>query len=364
MIPVELTIEGLYSYQKKQTIDFTKLTTANLFGIFGPVGSGKSSILEAVTFALYGKTDRLNLSGDNRNYNMMNLKSRELFIEFIFETGKEQTAYRTIVKGRRNTKRFEEVKTLERTAYQKMNEKWVPIETSVIEDSIGLSYENFKRTIIIPQGKFQEFLQLGNKDRTRMMKDLFNLQKFELYNKASSLESKNNSRIQKIEGQLQQLGEIDPGKVKEYEQHLIKTKNEIDEQTKKLNAHQNQEVRWKQIQNLAEKLETAKNQLKKLKKQEPEFIKLAETIKKYENCLLKFKSILDALETSNKKINLKIKQIKSDTNDLKLQEEAITRKDSELSKIKSDYEKRDMIKQRAEELSRLSVILPNFWTTG
>lgn len=356
MIPVKLTIEGLYSYQKKQTIDFTKLTTANLFGIFGPVGSGKSSILEAVTFALYGKTDRLNLSGDNRNYNMMNLKSRELFIEFIFETGKEQTAYRTIVKGRRNTKRFEEVKTLERTAYQEMDEKWVPIETSVLEDDIGLSYENFKRTIIIPQGKFQEFLQLGNKDRTRMMKDLFNLQKFELYNKTSSLESKNNSRIQKIEGQLQQLGEIDPEKVKDYEQQLTNTKIEIDEQTKKLNEHQKQEARWKQIQNLAEKLEEAKNQLKKLKQQEPEFIKLAETIRKYENCLLRFKSILDALETSNKKINLKIKQIKSDTNDLKLQEEAITRKDSELSKIKSDYEKRDMIKQRAEELSKLSEI--------
>ncbi|HRX12388.1 MAG TPA: AAA family ATPase, partial [Draconibacterium sp.] len=114
MIPVQLTIQGLYSYQKKQTINFTKLTAANLFGIFGSVGSGKSSILEAITFAIYGKTDRLNLSGDNRNYNMMNLKSNELLIDFIFETGKDQTAYRAVVTGKRNSKQFEEVKKLDR----------------------------------------------------------------------------------------------------------------------------------------------------------------------------------------------------------------------------------------------------------
>lgn len=59
MIPVKLEIEGLYSYKAKQTIDFTHLTGAGLFGIFGAVGSGKSSILEAILLALYGTTERL-----------------------------------------------------------------------------------------------------------------------------------------------------------------------------------------------------------------------------------------------------------------------------------------------------------------
>jgi exonuclease SbcC len=197
MIPVKLTIQGLYSYQEKQTIDFTKLTEANLFGIFGSVGSGKSSILEAITFAIYGETDRLN-SRDNRNYNMMNLKSSDLLIEFIFETGKDQTAYQAAVKGRRNGKKFEEVKALERTAYRKENENWIPIEPEMLEKAIGLSYNNFKRTIIIPQGQFQEFLQLGSTDRTRMMKELFNLERFELYYKVTALESKNNAQKQNL----------------------------------------------------------------------------------------------------------------------------------------------------------------------
>jgi ABC-type bacteriocin/lantibiotic exporter with double-glycine peptidase domain len=46
MLPLKLSITGLYSYQKKQTIDFEELTNAGLFGIFGAVGSGKSSVLK------------------------------------------------------------------------------------------------------------------------------------------------------------------------------------------------------------------------------------------------------------------------------------------------------------------------------
>jgi exonuclease SbcC len=75
MIPIKLSIKGLYSYRETQVVDFTKLTEASIFGIFGKVGSGKSSILEAITFALYGDTERMNKSGDDRNYNMMNLRS-------------------------------------------------------------------------------------------------------------------------------------------------------------------------------------------------------------------------------------------------------------------------------------------------
>ena len=80
MIPVKLEIEGLYSYQEKAVIDFARLTEGKLFGIFGQVGSGKSALLEAITFALYGETERMGSVG--RKYNMMNLRSDKLFIRF------------------------------------------------------------------------------------------------------------------------------------------------------------------------------------------------------------------------------------------------------------------------------------------
>ena len=117
MIPLKLTLKGIYSYREKQVIDFTRLTEANLFGIFGSVGSGKSTILEAISFALYGETERLN-KRDDRNYNMMNLKSEELLIDFIFKAGNGED-YRFVVTGKRSKKHFETVGTFERKAYKK-----------------------------------------------------------------------------------------------------------------------------------------------------------------------------------------------------------------------------------------------------
>ena len=236
MTPISLTIQGLYSYQKKQSIDFTKLTAAGLFGIFGGVGSGKSTILEAITFAIYGETDRLN-KRDNRNYNMMNLKSNELLIDFIFEAGADASTYRAMVSGKRNSKRFDEVKAIERTAYKSVDGTWVPIELKALENAAGLSYDNFKRTIIIPQGQFQEFLQLGNKDRTQMMKELFNLGKFEFSNKVSSLEKKNNEKRQNVIGKLQQLGEISSEQVVQYKEQLVLLEKEINELNQVLERH-------------------------------------------------------------------------------------------------------------------------------
>lgn len=353
MIPVKLTIQGLYSYQEKQTIDFTKLTEANLFGIFGAVGSGKSSILEAITFAIYGKTDRLNLSGDNRNYNMMNLKMNDLLIEFIFETGKDQTAYQAVVKGRRNSKKFEEVKTLERSAYHNEGGNWIPIEPESLERAIGLSYDNFKRTIIIPQGQFQEFLQLGNKDRTQMMKELFNLQKYELYYKVASLESKNNAHRQNLEGQLQQLGAIDPEQVKGYEEQLDRLKIDIVQLSKTLNDQQKLETEWKKLQDSIKKLEVIQQKLNQLKDLEPEFIQLETTILNYEQCLIQFKSQLDALVQSDKKIVQKSEQIERESDRMRRAEEEIIVLEKAFATLKTEYDRRDLLRQQADELVKM-----------
>ena len=106
MIPKYLKIKGLYSYQEEAEINFERLEEAHIFGIFGRVGSGKSSILEAITFALYGEVSRMS-SRDGRNYNLMNLKSNHLSIEFIFEAGLD--TYRILVDAERNKKNFEKV---------------------------------------------------------------------------------------------------------------------------------------------------------------------------------------------------------------------------------------------------------------
>ncbi len=208
MIPITLTIKGVYSYKEKQTIDFRELTSDHLFGIFGTVGSGKSSILEAITFAIYGKIERLNTRG--LKYNMMNLSSNEMTIDFTFRANNGKY-YNTYSHARRNSKKHEDINKSSRSCYlldEHDFEKKTPITTQDIEDVIGLSYENFKRTIIIPQGKFQEFLKLGVKERSLMLEEIFDLKKFNLFFKTQSLINKSLTRKSEIEGALSAIGVI------------------------------------------------------------------------------------------------------------------------------------------------------------
>lgn len=352
MIPISLTIQGLYSYQKKQQIDFTKLTDAGLFGIFGGVGSGKSTILEAITFAIYGETDRLN-KRDNRYYNMMNLKSNELLIDFIFETGDDASAYRAMVSGKRNSKRFDEVKTIDRTAYKRIDGTWVPIDLAALEEAAGLSYDNFKRTIIIPQGQFQEFLQLGNKDRTQMMKELFNLGKYEFGNKVSSLEKKNNEKRQNVSGKIQQLGEISTEQADRFQEQLMQLEKEIGELNQVLEKQQKEEEQVRRLQTIIQQRDQAAEKYKKLQSQETTYKELEAKIKRYEFCVHHFTHLLDALKESKGKELERKEIVLADTEKEKTLSVVLVQLEQQIETLRPRYEKRETLKNKADELQRL-----------
>ncbi len=268
MIPIQLTLEGLYSYQERQKIDFENLTQAGLFGIFGSVGSGKSSILEAISFALYGETERLN-SRDKRAYNMMNLKSNKSYIEFDF-INFENKKFRATREFKRNSKNFEDVKTPTVTFYEWKNENWIPLEHSNAEKLIGLSYANFKRTIIIPQGQFKEFLELGATDRTNMMKEIFSLQRFDLQNNVSILNAKNRSELDQLEGQLKGFEEVNEEQISAQKEHLKLEQQKFDEANKTFKKTEEKYLKLKGLKEDFEVFNHKKNEFEKLSHQKTE----------------------------------------------------------------------------------------------
>ncbi len=209
MTPLRLTVQGLYSYKETQVIDFETLAGSQLFGIFGAVGSGKSSILEAVVFALYDRSERLNKSGDNRYYNMLNLQSQQFAIDFVFQvTSPQPTKYRFTVSARRKKKDFEKVEVKERRQYRWENNHWHPIDAPDATAIIGMTYENFMQTVIIPQGKFREFIDQKPNDRTQMLKELFRLEKFDLSHKTSQLLAAVRTSITDLDARVSEIGPV------------------------------------------------------------------------------------------------------------------------------------------------------------
>jgi exonuclease SbcC len=258
MIPISLKLQGINSYQKAFEIDFNKLVEGQLFGIFGPVGSGKSTILEAISMALYGETERLH-ARDDRNYNLMNLQSDELLIDYTFRLDPENQEYRFVVRGKRNSKNFDKVNTFDRQAYKKEQGEWLPIQQKA-EEIIGLSYQNFRRTVIIPQGKFQEFLQLGSKDRTQMLKEIFGLERFDLYGKVASLDKKTQFKKENLEGQISQYADLSEEILKEKQEELKQLSKALQTQEERMQyllSVQDVLAKYLQAKESTEKHETA-----------------------------------------------------------------------------------------------------------
>ena len=350
MVPLSLSIEGLYSYQQRQEIDFRKLTEAQLFGIFGATGSGKSSILEAITFALYGQSDRLN-QRDNRGYNMMNLRSDKLQIEFRFETEEEE--YLFAVSGKRNSRRFEEVKTIERKAYRVEKGALVPLAEANAETILGLSYENFRRTVIVPQGKFQEFLQLTETERTRMMREIFRLERFELYRKTLVLEHRVKSEIDKTQSLIAKYAAVSPEIIAEMESKVQKTRGQLEVLEDELKQQEKKFQQQQALQQLFQETEEQTQKLKELEAQLPERKQREKQLKAYEQCLLQFKPLLDRkgeLVRDQRDIETQLQQ--KTASKVQVVHE-LERKEVHFEKVSQEYQSRDQWTYRAEELRKV-----------
>lgn len=355
MIPVKLTIEGLYSYQERQTIDFSKLTEAGLFGIFGAVGSGKSSILESISFALYGETERLN-QRDKRAYNMMNLKSNRFYIEFDF-INHENKLFRATREFKRNSKRFDDVKPQSSVFYEYKNEEWIPLNHMNAELVLGLSYDNFKRTMIIPQGQFKEFLELGAKDRTDMMKEIFDLDRFDLHYKVGSLSKENQTKIDQLTGKLSGFEEITSEniEVKREEVGIHKELLIVIEE-----EHDKNEIEFQNLSRIKSDFETLaqkKKEFQSLENQKEEFDKKKKEVEEFEKIHSLF--YLNLLE--QKKLNKEIENNKSvlenQKKDLGKTQSGIENYRLELEKIKEDFEALSNKRNQESDMELLIQIL-------
>ena len=187
MKPISLTIEAFGPYRDSVTLDFSELENHSMFLISGPTGAGKTSILDAMVYALYGEP-----SGEVRKTDAIRSDfaepKRMTRVDFSFAIGDAQ--YRVerlpkqMVAKKRGTGMREQ--NASATVYEMKDGEWKVIATSAaairdtIQRIIGFRKEQFLQVVLLPQGEFRKLLVASTNEREELLHTLF---RTELYRK-------------------------------------------------------------------------------------------------------------------------------------------------------------------------------------
>ena len=182
MRPLRLLLDGFGTYRNETDIDFTDV---DFFALVGPTGAGKSTVIDALCFALYGTVPRWDNEREVRN--ALAPSANACRVSLIFElAGQRYVAVRSLQRGRQG-----QVTT--RAARLERLDPGIPADAPLAElleasieplaegpdnvraaaqELLGLSYEHFTQSVLLPQGGFSEFLRATPANRQKLLVEL------------------------------------------------------------------------------------------------------------------------------------------------------------------------------------------------
>lgn len=182
MRPERLRISAFGPYAGQEDLDFSVLGNHTLFLICGPTGAGKSTILDAMCYALYGKTSGAVRSGEDLRSNYVGY-DQKTYVEFDFAIGdRHYRIYRspTQLLERQKGDRSKPVEHKGKADFYEIDEEGgekAHITSkgvdSAVEKLLGVGLEQFRQIILLPQGDFRKLLLADSSDRQKIMEQLF-----------------------------------------------------------------------------------------------------------------------------------------------------------------------------------------------
>jgi DNA repair protein SbcC/Rad50 len=201
--PLRLEVEGFTAFRRPVVVDFE---AAELFALVGPTGAGKTSVIDAITFALYGTVPRLD---DRRAVApVVSQNLTEARVRLDFGVGSERyTAVRVV----RATKTGASTKEARLQRGDEVVAGTADEVSAAVTELLGLSYEHFTTCVSLPQGQFARFLHDKPRDRQDLLIRLLDLG---LYDRVASAARQRAAlaagRTDVLNGQLEQLAGATP----------------------------------------------------------------------------------------------------------------------------------------------------------
>lgn len=178
MRPVRLELEGFSTFRDRVELDFDGI---DLVAFTGPTGAGKSTLIDAMTFALYGSVARYDNA--NRVAPVIHQLSAEARVRLDFESGGQTYTAIRVVRRRSSRGREADGATTKEARLERVEADGsttvlageVRELNAAVEDLLGLDFAQFTRTIVLPQGEFAAFLRDEQATRDRLLQRLLDL---------------------------------------------------------------------------------------------------------------------------------------------------------------------------------------------
>lgn len=349
MIPANLKLSNFTSYgQNPPQLDFTKFKLAAISGLNG---AGKSSLLDSITWCLWG-TSRAGDSADD----LIHLGTPQMSVEFSFELD----GHTFTVKRRRNKKSGGSTALEFWSNQHNLTEGTIKATQAKIINTIHLTFETFTNSAYLRQGHADEFTTKGPTDRKRILADILGLDHYDaLEEKAKEKTKDAQTKLTLLEYQLLEI-ETELSLKEERE----KTLSQAQEEAKKVEAE------LKEVEDLIKEIksqeETINLQVKSLEEKRKQINLIKEELSDIKNKIdlnqkaqLEFQTILDqkeTIETNHQKL-LSLQEIKKDLDEKRSQLIKVKDELVEIQKVINERENK-----RIEAISKVELQIKQLQT--
>lgn len=368
MRPLKLVMNAFGPYKEKVELDFTQFAGASLFLVSGPTGAGKTTIFDAIAYALFDAA-----SGDAREKDTFKSQFASdtdlCYVELTFELGDKQyfihrepaqigPGTRTKTKQIQSNVAFHHGDTIS-TKVTEANAE--------IQSLLGLTYEQFRQIVMLPQGAFKKMLESGSGEKEKIFRNIFQTEIFERFQEKLKDEAREVSKER--EGYKKGLEQAFQGILPEENEALIQAieladaakvltelhaliQQEENQLAEARGAYSQKEKESRKQEEILTKLQ----QKEALDKEKAQLVAAQETIETNKQQLAKHEKAIKLVE-AKQRVDETEKDITQNQEALAKHKESLSRLEAEVKQAQSELEQAqkqmDQVKQVRDEVAQL-----------